>query len=311
LISVTVTDKKGQPIRGLQASDFTIEDNSQPKQVLAFRATTPEVLRKQPVHVIVAIDAINSGFDLVARERDELGRFLKQDGGELANPTTLAILSDTGLKVDQKPTQDGNALYASLIKTGASLRIVDRTSLGGAGDRYSMSTGQLTELATWAAALPGRKVILFISPGWPLLAGMETQASAAQKAWLFNSIIKFTNGLRETQITLYSIDPFDQTRSAPYYYQSFLKGVPNIDDAEFANLSLQVLTEHSGGSVVVSKKDIISELETAIRNAENGYELIFEGSTGDRPNEYHELRVRVDQPGAVVRTTAGYYAHTQ
>ena len=75
-----------------------------------------------------------------------------------------------------------------------ALRTVDSDTQGGIGQRFDMSTGQFTELATWTAGLPGRKLLLIISPGWPLLPGIENQSSTAQRNWLFNSVVKFTTG---------------------------------------------------------------------------------------------------------------------
>ncbi len=112
-------------------------------------------------------------------------------------------------------------------------------------------------------------------------------------------------------MTTYCLDPFDDGRASPFYYQSFLKGVGGVNDAQFPNLALQVIAEHSGGAVVVTSKNILSELQMAVRNAAAGYQLAFEGSDSDRPNAYHALQLRVDRPNAVVRTSAGYYANMQ
>lgn len=308
ILNIAVTDKKGQPITGLQASDFTLLDNGQPKQITAFRPLSAEVLHWEPTHVVIAIDAINSDLDIVAKERDQVERFLEQNEGRLSNPTTLAFLSDSGLKINQKFSKDGIELAAVLTKLKPTLRTVDAGTLGGVGERFSMSIGQFTELAAWTAGLPGRKLLLVIGPGWPLLAGVENQSSKVQQQWLFNSIVKFTNGLRQFQVTLYSIDPFDD-RVAPFYYRGFLKGVSRVNDVQFPNVALQVIAEHSGGAVVVSSKNILTEVQIAVRDAAAGYQLAFEGAESDVPNAYHSLQVRVDRPETVVRTSAGYYAN--
>ncbi len=49
----------------------------------------------------------------------------------------------------------------------------------------------------------------------------------------------------------------------------------------------------------------------AIRDANACYTITFEAPPIDRPNEYHDLRLQVDKPSAVVRTTAGYYSNVQ
>jgi VWFA-related protein len=310
-INVVVTDKLGHPVTGLQASDFTLLDNKQPQKLLGFRAFDNQTARTNPVHVVIVVDMVNTGIDTVERERQELERFLKEDGGELANPTSIAIFADSGVKIGKGSTQDGNALQAAFNKTSSELRTIGRDAgFWGAAERLETSLGELGQLAAFEAAQPGRKMILVISPGWPLLPTSGYESDMKQRNWVFNSIVQFANGLREANIQLYCLDPFDLGRTNPFYYQSYLKGVAAVKDATYPNLALQVLAEHSGGQVIISGRDISGELNTAIRDASASYELTFEAAPGDRPNEYRALQVQVDKPDVKVRTNAGYYART-
>jgi VWFA-related protein len=307
-INVVVSDKLGHPVPGLQEGDFTLLDNKQPQKLVGFRAVEN---KDSPVHVIVVVDMINTAFDVVAREREELGQFLKEDGGELANPTSIGVFADSGLKVGTGSTRDGNALLASFNKTQSELRIIGRgTGFYGAADMLQMSLSQLGQLAAYEATQPGRKLILVISPGWPLLPMAGDESDLKQRTWVFNSIVQFTNGLREANVALYCLDPFDLGRTNPFYYRGYLKGVPAAKNAEYADLALQVLAEHSGGQVIINGRDISGALNTAVRDASASYELTFEAAPGDRANEYHALQVQVDKPNVKVRTTSSYYART-
>jgi VWFA-related protein len=310
-IDVLVTDKSGENIRGLAAGDFTVLDNKQPIKLTGFRALDTKASPPDPVQIVIVVDMINTGFTAVARERVELEQFLKQDGGRLAHPTSIAILAESGIKVEQGSTSDGNALLAVLNKQGSELRTVGRnTGFYGAAERLEMSLNQLGQLAGFEAKQPGRKMILFISPGWPMLTRSGDESDLKQRTWVFNTLVRLSNGLRDGHITLYTLDPFDLGRTDPFYYQAFLKPVAAIKNAEYPNLSLQVLSEHSGGKVLIQGRDITGELNEAVRDANASYELTFAAAPGDRPDEYHALQVLVDKPGAVVRTSAGYYAHT-
>jgi VWFA-related protein len=173
-----------------------------------------------------------------------------------------------------------------------------------------MSLTQLRDLAGYETTQPGRKMILVISPGWPFLAWAGDQSDLKQRNWVFNSIVQFTNGLREANIQLYCLDPFDLGRRNPFYYQGYLKGVAAVKDATYPDLALQVLAEHSGGQVIINGRDISGELNAAVRDASASYELTFEAAPGDRPNEYHALQVQVDKPDVKVHTNSGYYART-
>lgn len=311
-INVEVTDKSGQHIRGLTASDFTVFDSRQPQKILGFRPLDSKASPPDQVHVVIVLDTINTDFNVVARQREELATFLKQDGGELANPTSIAVLADRGLRLEKASTCDGNVLLAALNKGGSALRIVGRdTGYYGAAERLEMSLNQLGQLAAFESAQPGRKMLLFISPGWPLLPYAADQSDLKQRTWVFNTLVGLTNGLRQGNITLYALDPFDLGRTNPFYYQSYLKGVAFAKDAEYPNLALQVLAEHSGGEVLTTGRDITDGLNTAVRDANASYELSFESAPGGRVDQYHALQVRLDQPNAAVRTTAGYYASAQ
>ena len=311
-IDVEVTDKLGHNIAGLKPEDFTLLDNKQPAKILDFREIDSRNGSPDPVHVIIVIDMINTGFEAVAREREQLGEFLKQDGGRLAHPTTLAMLSERGIKMQQASSLDGNALLASLEGANSELRMVGRSAgFWGAADRLNWSLNQLTQLTRYEANQPGRKVAFFISPGWPMLARAGEEATDKERKGAFNAIVGLSNGLREADMTLYSLDPFQLGRTDPFYYQSYLKPATNQDKAEYADLGLQVLAAHSGGLVEVTGMDILGELKTAMRDADACYRLTFEAPPADRRNEYHELRLQVDKTGAQVRTTAGYYANVQ
>ena len=311
-IDVEVTDKLGHDTSGLKPEDFTLLDNKQPVRNLDIREIDSRNGSDDPVHIIIIIDMINTGFDAVAREREQLGEFLKQDGGRLAHPTTLAMLSEKGIKIQQASTLDGKALFDSLEGANSELRMVGRSAgFWGAADRLNWSLNQLTQLVAYEAQQPGRKLALFISPGWPLLAQAGVEETDRERQWAFNAIVGLTNGLRDAHMTLYALDPFHLGRTDPFFYQNYVKPVVNVNHAEYGDLGLQVLAVHSGGTAQVTGMDILGELNTAIRDADACYRITFQAPPADRRNEYHELRVQVNRPGAQVRTTAGYYANVQ
>jgi hypothetical protein len=90
-----------------------------------------------------------------------------------------------------------------------------------------------------------------------------------------------------------------------------VKGIPAAKNAEYPDLALQVLAEHTGGEVLINGRDIVGDLNIAIRDASAGYDLTFEAAPGDRPNEYHALQVQVNKPNVKVRTVSGYYARPE
>jgi len=311
-IDMQVTDKFGHHVSGLKQEDFTLLDNKQPRNIIDFREVDPRTSAAGPVHIVIVVDMINTNFEVVAREREQLGEFLQQDGGRLAHPMSIAMLTEKGLQIEKASTTDGNVLLASLDGSKAQLRFVGRSAgFYGATERLEWSLRELSQLAAYEATQPGRKLAFLISPGWPLLPWAGDQATDKQRKWTFNSIVELTNGLREAHLVLYTVDPFSLGRTNPFFYESYLKGVPTANKAEYGDLGLQVLAVHSGGTVQVQGMDIKGEINNAVRDANAYYTLTFDAPPADRINEYHELHLQVVKPDATVRTTTGYYANVQ
>ncbi|MGB6689440.1 MAG: VWA domain-containing protein [Terracidiphilus sp.] len=307
-IDVEVTDKSGRPIGGLDAGDFTLLDNKQPQKLVDFHAVDASSTQADPVSVLILVDTINNTIDTVAREREQLGEFLKLNNGELAHPTSIGFFADSGLKLAAGPTRDGNALFASLGGSQSELRAIGRAAgYWGDTERLQDSLKMLDQLFQSEAARPGRKLVLFISSGWPMLPWAGDQSNTKQRTQVFNIIVELTNQLRAADMVLYCLDPFDLGRTNPYFYQGYLKGVAKVNQAQYADLGLQVIAEHSGGQVIVNGNDIRAEIDAAIRQASTYYTLTFNAAPATGTTDYHALSVKTDKPGLTVRTTAGYY----
>ena len=89
-IEVQVNDKSGAPVRGLQKQDFTLLDDKQPQKILSFRETDLAANEtSDAVQVILFVDAVNTAFHNVSYKRQQIERFLQQNGGRLPLPTSL------------------------------------------------------------------------------------------------------------------------------------------------------------------------------------------------------------------------------
>jgi VWFA-related protein len=309
-LDVVVTAKSGPPVSGLQQQDFTILDNKVPQTITSFRAVRG---REAPVEIIIVIDDVNTGIEHIAYERSEIGKFLKMDGGQLAYPAALAFLTDDGIKVQSEFSNDGNALSAVLDKYGVGLHSITRAGgVYSAVERLQLSMKSLFELVTSAAARPGRKIILWISPGWPLLSspGIEQQMTSKQQQQIFDNAVGISTLLRQGRITLYSIDPLgsaDFARSS--WWQAYVKGISKVSQADWGNLALQVIATQSGGLALTSSNDISASAKKCVDDALAYYEISFAPPLDQKPDEYHHLEVRVSDHKLTARTRQGYYAH--
>ncbi len=306
-LDVVVTEKSGSPVTGLQQQDFTILDNKVPQTITSFRALDGT---QTPVEVIIVIDAVNANYITVSYERDQIDKFLRADEGEIVYPTALFVLTDTGLETVEDFSKDGNQLSAALDKYTVSTRILLRSAgFYGAADRYQISLDALHELAQRESSRPGRKIMVWVSPGWPLLSGPETLLNDKAQQQIFEDIVNFSTELRADRITLYNIDPAGALDSLERdtYWENFVKGVSKPRQAQVGNLGLQVLTTQSGGVVFSFNNDITGLLRKCLADTRASYEISFEPPADGQSNEYHHLEIRIAKRGLTARTWQGYY----
>jgi VWFA-related protein len=318
VLDVVVTDKSGKAVKGLEQKDFTILDNGHPQTILSFQtsggdesAATNMQSADSAVRIILLVDEVNTNFTRVAYERDEIKRVLLQNGGKLARPMSLAFFSDTGTDVQNATSRDGNALLALFDQHETALRGIRRSSgFYGAVERFQLSLNTLNSLISKEATIPGRKMVIWVSPGWPILSGPQVDLSDKQRASLLASIISISTALRETRMTLYNINPEgaeDAGGIQAFYYKEFLKPMTSAKQVLPGNLALQVLAIHSGGLVFNASNDITAQINHCVADADAFYTLTLDAARAEKPNEYHAIEVKVAAPGLTARTQSGYY----
>lgn len=307
-LDVVVTGKSGKPASGLDINDFTLLDDKLPRKILSFHAFGGPVQKDDPpVEVILLIDTVNLPFTRVSAVRQQIVAFLLQNGGHLAAPTSIFLMTNDGVSVLRKPSTNGTELAAALNQIDGRLRILGRgAGAEGAIERFEFSIKMLVNIAGNETKMPGRKLLIWAGPGWPMLDGPGFDTSGKDQRRLFDSIVGLSDGLREARIALYSISE-GMPGSYTYTYQDFLKGVKTAEKANLPNLGLKVLAVQSGGRVLSPSNDLTAEIDSCVEDAGAFYNLSFDPPRADRPNEYQDLKVIVDKPGLTARTNTGYY----
>jgi VWFA-related protein len=313
-LDVQVTDKAGAPVRGLAKEDFSLRNNSIPQAITSFYAVNgrPVLASDPPVEVIMVVDNVNAVFRTVSFERDELKRYLLRNGGELPHSTSLVVVTDTGIKLQKDSSQDGKSLAALYDQYEIGLRNNTRSQgFYGAADRTTISLNALNSIAAYEETKLGRKLVIWISPGWPLLSSPNVELSTQNEKQIFHALVGISTALRRARITLYDIDPLgldDAASPRTQYYKEFLKPVTSPSHVQIGNLGLQVLAVESGGAVFNSSNDLAASMVDCVSDADSYYVLTFNPSPSTRPDEYRSLEVTIEKPGVTVRTRTGYYA---
>jgi VWFA-related protein len=297
----------GAPVGGLLQNDFVIRDNNAIQSIQSFRAVRGPAAKAE---VVLVIDAVNAVYQRMPYERQQAAAFLRGNGGKLDHPTAIAIFTDAGLQMQPAFSTDGNALADFVEHVTIPIRSIG-TSAGyyGADERFQKSIRGFSALITRLDAEPGRKLVVWISPGWPFLSGPRTSLDKRSQQNIFDTVVALSTRLRNAAITVYSINPaFPGNAGRIFYYQQFLKPVEKPGKVQIGNLGVQVLAAQTGGLVLNSSNDIAASMKTAVDDAGSYYELTYDPSPAAAGGEYHRIEVTLTRPGLTARTRHGYYS---
>ena len=307
-LDVVVAHKNGPPVGGLDQKDFTIIDNKHTQPITSFRAVSG---RDSKAHVILVLDAVNIDYERVAFAREEIEKYLRAEGGQLTHPTAFAMLTDNGMKLQEEYSTDGNSISAAVEANVTGLREIRRSSQYGAFERYNISIEGLRQLVEREVSSPERKIVLFVSPGWPLLSGpsVENSLDSKQQKQLFETLVNLVTQMQRANITLYNVNPLGagESESRASYYEGFLKGVSEPRKMEPGNLALQVLAVQTGGRAIDFDNDVSGALRQSVAETQNYYEISFEPAPPDPKNYYHRVEVKLAKSDLTPRARMGYY----
>jgi len=314
ILDVVVTDKADRPVAGLQASDFKVLENKQPRNVIGVRQVDGESPKADPpIQAYLLVDIVNTPFDSIATERKNIADYLKQRNGHLPVPTSLVFLTEPELKFQGQPTLDANVLLDNLEKNPPPQRaFAPQAGYQEWAQMREKGLQALNGLALKLRDVPGRKMVIWISPGWEAFANVSDQKSPKELEALFNYIVGISTMLRESRITLYNIDPYgaprDLAEAGNDYYKAFLNGVSVPKQANNGDLMLQVVAAQTGGKVIYGSNNLAKMLDQCMADAQEFYILSYDAAPAKAANEYHGVQVQVNKPGLKVRTRTGFYA---
>jgi hypothetical protein len=138
------------------------------------------------------IDTIGLPDRLANYENKEVKRFLRQNGGHLAQPVTVFGLSNLGLWTLARSSTDGRVLADELDhdKTEVLAKRALTSGMRGATsglpfDDPPALTAQkaLAQIATAERKKPGRKLLLWVGPRWGKGSGSPERQDARRTSW--------------------------------------------------------------------------------------------------------------------------------
>jgi VWFA-related protein len=304
-LDVVVTDASGTPVPGIPFRDFTVLDNGEPRNIFSFQAFDGVSAKPDPpVEVILVIDTLQVPDDLIRYERDSVETFLRRNGGNLAAPVSVLTLEDGGLWRVGETSSDGN-LLATLVARDRGLTLIHSLPRGLKAKPSRDALNSLGAIATAERQRPGRKLLLWVGPGWGVGSGAYGEGLLVPGEDIFYNFWWFNTLFREARIALYtfSVEGTDTSQ----LYQGYLPGAKSILKDHFLHFYRKVLAVESGGLVLNRSDDMAGQIESCVREAGVFYSLSLNPSHADHVDEYHSLQVQIDRPGLTARTKTGYY----
>ena len=337
-LDVLVTDRAGNPVSGLDWKDFSVLDNGQTSEILAFHGFDGSTVKANPaVEVILFLDSLGISEKMAKFEREEVGRFLRQNGGHLSRPTSVYGISNGGPWGLKKPSGDGNVLADELVQGRGIARWVG-TAEGGANSvtatrggvvkdsldsatflrRYPANAAleAVSAIAAAARRRPGRKMLLWIGPGCCIGSGAHLPGPKQEddRKKVFDLAYWASTLFREAHVTIYSFSEWERDSLTNRDYAAFLEGPKSAADTTWMSVYKKVLAIQSGGRVLISNPghegqidELMNQINDVVREADVFYMLSIDASRADHPDEYHELKVEVKRQGYTVRARNGYY----
>ncbi|MDP1569319.1 MAG: VWA domain-containing protein [Vicinamibacterales bacterium] len=276
LLTVTVTDREGRPVVGLGPGDFDVFEDAQRQSVALVAVDTV------PLDVMLLIDASGSMKDRLPVVRQATQRVVSMlrpgDRASVAGFTHI-------VRVLTEFTDDRRALGAAL----EALAPHGRTALYDA--LYVVLKGW--RLPAPRAQVRRRALVV-------LTDGDDTTSLNTH-----DEIMDLARGI-DVAVYAVSLPPHEPPLDGRPGARPVLP--PTLRQADF---ELNALTRETGGRAyrAVSSRELTDLYDHIVRDLSHQYTLGYVSTDTRRDGRFRGLTVRIpSNPGAVIRTRAGYYA---
>ncbi len=294
VVEVTVVATRGAgTVNDLQAAEIKLRDNGREQALATFERISsgrdaPTTGRPR-IASVVLLDALNTRWADGAYARGEVERTLAQIRSD--ERAAVYVLGN-GLNVLHDPE---SPYSAALSYEDLFLRPREsRTEAAFYQSRRILDTfSALEAIAGELREIPGRKNLLWVSAGFPLVIG--TPENTAEMRTFGAEMDRAVRALSAANITVYPIDARGVTPGSPYVTVS----------------TMLELAHETGGKAYYNRNDIHQAVREALDDSRSAYVLTYSPRPLDDDGSYHRIRVETTRPGVQLRYRLGYYAPAQ
>ena len=274
-IDVSVLDGKRQPVRGLQASDFTVLEDGQPRPIRSFQAVDATAASPARLAPTAPLPAHNVATNRVGNDTSRLifimmdrsipterpmlvARQIADAAVDAMGPGDLAAIVTTGGGVPQNLTSDRARLHKTIAASDWSQMLSqsqkDDPIIAMLGLDNPMEDGRclcglcvmdtIARIANQIRDVPRRKVLLFVGSNIIVQMGTPTMNNGLSCDKLVrDSREALFDALGTSGLTVHSIDPNGLATVGPATRASVPNGIENRDGAA---LNAQLTQERNG-----------------------------------------------------------------
>jgi VWFA-related protein len=328
VLDVVVTDHAGAIKSDLKAEDFHIAEDGFEQKIVSFEVPSAHIipaqddpisstadLRKRapqsPVNIVV-LDELNTTFQDMAFARYALKKYLNSQTAAQA-PTMLIAVSFDKFTVLHDYTQDRAALLSALDH---HLAAYPWNLQRGEGKVRTMvlSLGAIEQVAQATAGHPGHKNLIWIGKGFSGIDLVSPSLDASAVAGITGAMKDAVNMLRDSRITLYTIDPTLLTSALAVTTDA--DSVPGMADVPGApapdpfdkDASFEALAKTTGGKSFYSRNDVDREIGESVRDGENYYTIAYRPtSSSDKSKPFRRISITLATPGLHAAYREGYF----
>jgi len=316
VLDVTVTDREGHLVNNLPRDAFRVYEDKVLQDVRSFEPpqmhlppgnvavhSTVELDRREPnapVSILV-LDEIGTSSQDESFARNSLEKYLNVQGDALDQPTMLIAVDTRRFLVLHDYTTVKKDLLNALDHHVQALPW-RQGSRYYQGEQMSAAFASLMQVAQATAGHAGHKNMIWIGRGFPNV----NPANVPPDLWstIQSTIELCVNTLRDSRITLYTVDPAGVIVDPPdpdddgFYDQDPFGG-----QVDFSRMAIA-----TGGQVFYGRNDLDKLIATSLQDGKNFYTLSYTPSNHDEnAKPFRNIQVRLADPNLIAYTRTGYY----
>ena len=318
MLNVAAEDARGQPVRDLEQSDFTVSDAGKTEKIVLFRETgeraaeaaealgpgefSNRVTAAPPRVTVVLLDLLNAGQGEESYAGGQLLEALKKLGPAeylyiyvltLRGVLPIAPLPDPG----DEPDLRGRA--PTVAEIGQRLNSVLKTEIATrdymfAEDRVKATVAGLETLAAPVGAVAGRKNLVWLTHGVPIVVD-PGQTEAGMYGYDYTPLMRQVSAVLDAQgISMYPVRLSGPAVGGRMY---------EMDDE-----TIEEMAAMTGGRAFLGP-DVVGAIRKALQDARSSYVIGYFPAPQNWDGKLHKIKLKCSRKGVKLVAKTEYMAY--